>query len=76
MVHKSSTETLITALEVLAAEIHSNDGIANAALAEAAERLQALDNLRYLIQDWLLDGDTTQETIVEYLENHDELTGL
>ena len=41
---KSSTGTIIKALEVLAQEIQSPDGAANAAIAEAAERLQELSN--------------------------------
>lgn len=39
---KSSTETLIKALEILAQEIQSPDGVANAAVGEAAERLREL----------------------------------
>ena len=34
-----STETLIAAMHILATEIQSDDGAANAAIAEAAERL-------------------------------------
>ena len=41
---KSSTETLIKALQILAQEIESPDGVANQAIAEAAERLQELSN--------------------------------
>ena len=41
---KSSTETLINALQILAQEIESPDGVANQAIAEAAERLQELSN--------------------------------
>ena len=41
---KSSTETLINALHILAQEIESPDGVANQAIAEAAERLQELSN--------------------------------
>jgi hypothetical protein len=37
---KSSTETLITALRVLARDIESPDGIANAAISEAADRME------------------------------------
>lgn len=37
---RSDTETIIAALDVLAREIHSNDGVANAALAEGAQRLR------------------------------------
>lgn len=40
---RSSTETLITALRVLAQEIHCEDGTAQAALSEAADRLEELD---------------------------------
>ncbi len=36
---KTSTETLIAAMHILATEIQSEDGAANAAVAEAAERL-------------------------------------
>lgn len=36
---RSSTTTLIAALEVLANDIQSDDGAANAAIAEAAHRL-------------------------------------
>ena len=39
---KSSTETLIKALQLLAQEIESPDGVANAAIAEASERLEEL----------------------------------
>ena len=40
---RSSTETLIAAMRILAAEIQSPDGVANAAIREAAERLVELD---------------------------------
>jgi hypothetical protein len=36
---RSSTETLIKAMRILATDIQSDDGAANAAVAEAAERL-------------------------------------
>lgn len=39
---KSSDETLIAALRILAAEIQSGDGVANAVIAEAAERIEEL----------------------------------
>jgi hypothetical protein len=40
---KTKTETLASALDVLAREIKSGDGVANAAIAEAAERLRELN---------------------------------
>ena len=42
---RSSTETLIAALRVLARDIQSEDGVANAAIAEAADRMEELRNL-------------------------------
>ena len=48
MTRKSSTETLIAAMRVLARDIQSGDGVANAAISEAADRLEELqaDHLR------------------------------
>ena len=40
---RSSTQTLVSALRVLAAGLHTGDGVAEAALLEAAGRLQELD---------------------------------
>lgn len=39
---RSSTETLIVSMRVLAKNISSEDGVANAAIAEAADRLEEL----------------------------------
>lgn len=39
MSRKTSTETLIAAMRVLARDIQSGDGVANSAIAEAADRL-------------------------------------
>lgn len=40
--HETETTTLIAALRTLAAEIVSGDGVANAAIAEAADRMERL----------------------------------
>lgn len=40
---KSSTETLIKAMYILANDIQSEDGVANAAILEAAQRLEELN---------------------------------
>lgn len=37
---RSTTETLIAAMRILANDIESGDGVANAAIAEAGERLE------------------------------------
>lgn len=41
---RSDTETIIKALEILSKEIQSEDGVANAAIAEAAQRLKEFNN--------------------------------
>lgn len=42
---KATTEQLVSALRVLSVEIHSEDGVANAVIAEAADRITLLANL-------------------------------
>jgi hypothetical protein len=37
---RSSTEKLIKAMQILSSDIQSDDGVANAAIAEAAQRLE------------------------------------
>ena len=37
---RTSTETLIAAMRILSQDIQSEDGVANAAVAEAAQRLE------------------------------------
>ena len=39
---KTDTNTLIDALRIIARDIYSEDGIANAAISEAADRLEQL----------------------------------
>lgn len=41
--HRTDTETLARAMSILADEITSEDGVANAAIREAGERLLELD---------------------------------
>ena len=51
---KSSTETLIGAMKILAEDIESADGVANAVIAEAAERLaELLDQKNKAVNDYL-----------------------
>jgi hypothetical protein len=49
---KTKTETLASAMDVLAREIQSGDGIANAAIAEAAERLRELNRTVVAALEW------------------------
>lgn len=44
--YRTNTLTLAAALDVLAREIESGDGIANAVITEAAERLRELNSRR------------------------------
>ena len=48
---RSSTKTLISALKILAEDIQSQDGVANAAIAEAAMRLEEQNQLLLDMQD-------------------------
>lgn len=54
---RSSTKTLISALNILADEIQSGDGVANAAILEAAERLEQLRNCSLVIVGLHGSGD-------------------
>ena len=47
----SDTETLIKALRILSRDIESCDGVANAAIAEAADRLQEQQDRIKLLED-------------------------
>ena len=42
---RTDTKTLIAAMRILSQDIESNDGIANAAIAEAADRMEELDRI-------------------------------
>ena len=52
----STTETIIDALWILSRDIESNDGVANAAIGEAAVRLQEtydlMDSAYAVIEEW------------------------
>ena len=41
---KTKTKTLIKALRILSRDIESDDGVANACVAEAADRLEEIEN--------------------------------
>lgn len=53
--HSSTTTTLIDALRILSTDIVSDDGIANAAIAEAADRLESMrDSARKIFRELTL----------------------
>ena len=57
---KSSTETLIKAMYTLVRDIQSEDGVANAAIFEAAQRLEELHYENIQLKEYL-DIDVPQD---------------
>ena len=53
---RTSTPTLIAAMRALASDVESSDGVANAAILEAAERLAELDGEALLLADIMRDA--------------------
>jgi len=58
---RSSTETLIAALRILARDIQSEDGVANAAIEEAAARLKELERENAALQKLIDDPNAMHE---------------
>lgn len=58
---KTKTETLIKALRILANDIESEDGVANAAIAEGAQRLEELHEMNKNLLDVLIEADSMIE---------------
>ena len=58
--HYAKTATIIAALRILARDIQSDDGVANAALIEAAERMEEMvkliDGARGVLELWSYPG--------------------
>ena len=57
---RSSTETLIKAMYTLVKDIQSEDGVANAAIFEAAQRLEELHYENIQLKEYL-DIDVPQD---------------
>lgn len=53
---KTDDQTLVSALRILARDIESGDGVANAAIAEAADRLEELTQPNVVMLPPLPDG--------------------
>jgi hypothetical protein len=53
---KTDTQTLIAAMRILAKDIETEDGVANAAIAEAAEKMAKMNTTLRSIHMWI-DGD-------------------
>jgi chromosome segregation ATPase len=52
---RSSTETLIKAMRILSSNIQSDEGVANAAIAEAAQRLEEQQERIKRLEEALLE---------------------
>ena len=57
MTRRAKTEAIISAMRILANGIYSEDGVANAAITEAANRLAELDAMATKVCAWAEDGD-------------------
>jgi C4-type Zn-finger protein len=56
---RTNNQTLAAAMDILAREIHCEDGVATAAIAEAADRIRELDADKSRL-DWLCDYITNK----------------
>jgi len=62
---KTDTETLIAAMRILAQDIKSEDGIANAVTAEAADRIM---ELHVELELWKAEAERWRQMYIEYDE--------
>ena len=74
---RSSTETLIKAMHILATEIQSDDGVANAVIAEAAQRLEEqqerIKHLEHEIELFREHADYGDVSLVEAILKGEEI---
>lgn len=79
---RTDTQTLIDALRILVRDVESDDGVANACIAEAAERIEqmrrAINNLigyaitsRSHSREWLLDMASYINLAAEAIDDPD-----
>lgn len=59
---KSETDTIISALRVLARDIHTDDGVVNTCLEEAAGRLEELDRA---LSDYIKERNKTVADLIK-----------
>jgi predicted transcriptional regulator len=68
---RSSTKTIIEALRILANEIQSEDGVVNATIAEAANRLDEM-HISESMKEYLDSERATQDALLKRLEETQE----
>lgn len=86
--HCSSSTALVSAMRVLANDVQSDDGVANAAIREAADRIEQLEaSIKQIHKDYgceVLDpcgtiweyADRLRSLLVEVLENDEVESGF
>lgn len=83
MTHRTKTATIVSAMRELARTVQCDDGIANAAISEAADRLLDLDArmqcMSFLLADCIavirtIEGDNSDEceALAELIEKVDK----
>ena len=60
----TDTATLIQSLRVLARDIDSRDGVANAAIAEAADRMEELEHALHMLYAFTSRSDESVDAFV------------
>lgn len=53
---RTDTQTLISAMRILARDVQCDDGIANAAIAEAADRLEELHKAAFEVSEMVCEA--------------------
>lgn len=72
VVMRSSVETLVGSMRILARDIESEDGVANAAIAEAADRLERMRDALIRIMVWaeqdMMSGETRRKAMSDIVK--------
>lgn len=72
VVMRSSVETLVGSMRILARDIESEDGVSNAAIAEAADRLERMRDALIRIMVWaeqdMMSGETRRKAMSDIIK--------
>lgn len=75
---RSKTSTIISALNILGETIQTQDGVANAAILEAAARMEEMSDMlkhaNVLMDSFFDDNVSSKITVKEWKENFKELS--
>ena len=73
---KSETKTIIGAMRILSVDIQSDDGVANMAISEAADRLQELHDTNAMLNDLTDSRLQTIDALKKRLQGLSEKHGI